>query len=43
VEGAEYQVEPETINYGTLLTELTEDKLDFDVNSDGEELYQELS
>jgi len=45
VEGAEYQVEPETIrkwllNYGTLMTELTEDKLDFDVSSDEEELYE---
>jgi len=45
VEGAEYQVEPETIrkwllNYGTLMTELTEDKVDFDVSSDEEELYQ---
>jgi hypothetical protein len=45
VEGAEYQVEPETIrkwllNYGTLMTELTEDKLDFDVSSEEEELYQ---
>ena len=45
IEGAEYQVEPETIrkwllNYGTLMTELTEDKLEFDVSSDEEELYQ---
>jgi hypothetical protein len=45
VEGAEYQVEPETIrkwllNYGTLMMELTEDKLDFDVSSEEEELYQ---
>ncbi len=45
VEGADYQLEPTAIRmwlmeYGTLMSELTEDKIDMELSSDEEELYQ---
>ena len=45
VEGADYQLEPSAIRmwlmeYGTLMSELTEDKMDMELSSDEEELYQ---
>ena len=45
VEGTDYQLEPSVIRmwlsqYGTLMTELTEDKIDLELSSEEEELYQ---
>lgn len=45
VEGADYQLEPHIIKkwlleYGTIMSDLTEDKVDLELSSDEEELYQ---
>ena len=45
VEGSDYQLEPSVIRmwlsqYGTLMTDLTEDKVDLELSSGEEELYQ---
>ena len=45
VEGSDYQLEPSVIRmwlsqYGTLMTDLTEDKVDLELSSDEEDLYQ---
>jgi len=45
VEGADYQVEPQTIRrwlleFGTLMSDITEDKADLELSSEEEELYQ---
>jgi len=45
VEGADYQVEPQTIRrwlleFGTLMSDITEDKVDLELSSEEEELYQ---
>jgi len=47
VEGADYQVEPQTIRrwlleFGTLISDITEDKVDLELSSEEEELYQEV-
>ncbi len=45
VEGADYQVKPQTIRrwlleFGTLMSDITEDKADLELSSEEEELYQ---